>query len=380
MKTAKLLIAASEHDADMLYVSGMFVPDPFIVVGVGEGANWQWHGLFSALEVDRARKESTLGQVHDMAAYFEQVKAQKLERGLLAIATVFLRQHGIEAVTVPGNFPLMYADTLREYGIAVTAAQGSLFPQREIKKEREIIQLAAAESLTRRAMSKAEDYLAACSVGNDGVLRQPKKGKKVRSKHVRRVIETWLIAHAAMPSHTIVACGDEGADPHCIGQGYIYARQTIIIDIFPRLLASGYWGDMTRTYVKGKAPSRIKKLYNTVRDGQKIGLDLLGDGRPAKDIHTAIQQHFDQHGYATGKKDGKQCGFFHGTGHGVGLDIHESPRISICDEVLRQGQVVTVEPGLYYPGLGGVRLEDLTLITATGHRNLTNHPCTLEID
>jgi len=380
MNAAKLLIAASEHDADMLYVSGMFVPDPFVVIGVNSISGLQWHGLFSALEVDRAHKESTLDQIHDMATYFEQAKAQQLGRGLVAVTIVFLRQHGITAVTVPGNFPLMYADALREHGIAVTAEQGSLFPQRDIKKTREISALSEAESLTRRAMSKAEDYLADCSIGRDGILRQPKNNKKVRSKHVRRVIETWLIGHGAMPSHTIVACGEEGADPHCMGQGYIHAQQTIIIDIFPRLLASGYWGDMTRTYVKGKAPSRIKKLYNTVRDGQKIGLDMLCGGRPAKDVHTAIQQHFDQQGYITGVQDGKQCGFFHGTGHGVGLDIHESPRISICDGVLQKGQVVTVEPGLYYPGLGGVRLEDLTLITATGHRNLTNHPCKLEID
>ncbi|MDQ6976310.1 MAG: Xaa-Pro peptidase family protein [Mariprofundaceae bacterium] len=376
----KLLIAASESDADMLYIAGMFVPDAFIVVGLNEIAGWQWHGLFSPLEIDRARHESTLDHIHDSSIWLKKAKLQNLGPGLAAIATAFLQEHGIRSINVPGNFPLQFADALRSQQITVQACDGSLFPQRAIKQAQEIKQLAKAEATTRRAMIKAETFLAACAIGNDGILRHPKHGKKVRSRDVRKVIETWLIGHAAMPAHTIVACGAEGADPHCMGHGYIYANTLIIIDIFPRLLGSGYWGDMTRTYVKGKASSAAKKMYNTVRDGQKIGLDLLCAGRPVKHIHNAIQDYFEQQGYNTGMQDGRQCGFFHGTGHGVGLDIHESPRVSLCDTILQAGHVVTVEPGLYYPDIGGVRLEDLAVVTASGHRNLTEHVCSLEIE
>jgi len=376
----KLLIAASENDADMLYVAGMFVPDPFIVIGMNQAAGWQWHGLFSPLEVDRARHEATLDHIHDSSDWAKKAKAQQRGRGLASIAAVFLHEHSIDTITVPGNFPLMFADALRQQHITVQAADGSLFPQRAIKNATEIEHLAQAEALTRRAMIKAEKFLAACGIGNDGILRHPKHGKKVRAAHVRRVIETWLIGHAAMPAHTIVACGIEGADPHCMGHGYIYANTPIIIDIFPRMLASGYWGDMTRTYVKGKASKTVKKMYNTVREGQAIGLDLLVEGRAVKHIHNAIQRHFEQQGYKTGLQNGRQCGFFHGTGHGVGLDVHESPRVSLCDDTLLAGHVVTVEPGLYYPDIGGIRLEDLTVVTASGHRNLTQHRCELEID
>lgn len=376
---AKLLIAASEHDADMLYISGMFVPDAFIAIGLFDGDAWQWHGIFSPLEIDRARSESTLHHVHDTSNWQQAADKSGLGRGLLAITLAFLHAHNIAKVTVPGAFPLMYADKLRNSGIEVEAANGSLFPQREIKDSHEIKQLAKAEKLTRRSMAEAENFLAACSIGNDNILRHPESGKKVRSKHVRRAIETWLIAHGAIPAHTIVACGEEAADPHCTGHGYIVAGKPIIIDIFPRLQASGYWGDMTRTFVKGKASEEVQRLYNTVRDGQQIGLEMLCIGREVKNIHQAIQQYFDQQGFTTGIKNGRQSGFFHGTGHGVGLEIHEQPRISICEGKLQKGQVVTVEPGLYYPGLGGVRLEDLTVITNKGHRNLTNHPCTLLI-
>ena len=192
-------------------------------------------------------------------------------------------------------------------------------------------------------------------------------------------IESFLITHGAIPSHTIVACGREATDPHQIGQGYLRAHQPIIIDIFPRLLASGYWGDMTRTYVKGKASRDVRKLYLTVRQGQDIGLSMVCDGAHGESIHQSIVRHFEACGFRTEIQRGRQAGFFHGTGHGVGLDVHESPRISTRDDVLHTGNVVTVEPGLYYPGLGGVRLEDMVVVRNDGCENLTRHPRRMEI-
>lgn len=228
-------------------------------------------------------------------------------------------------------------------------------------------------------MIKAEAYLAHCSIGDDGILRDAETAKKVKSANVRRVIETYLIRNGAMPAHTIIACGREGSDPHNIGHGFIHANQTIIIDIFPRHLATGYWGDMTRTYVKGKASPEIKKLYNTVRNGQDIGLSMVANGVDGMNIHKAITDYFDQQCFPTKKVRGKQTGFFHGTGHGVGLEIHESPRISQRSDILKTGQVVTIEPGLYYPALGGVRLEDMVVIRDNGCDNLTKHKRRLEI-
>ena len=229
-------------------------------------------------------------------------------------------------------------------------------------------------------MQQAEHFLAACRIGQDGILLHPEKKTRIKSKHVRAAIETFLISKGAMPTHTIVACGKEAADPHNTGSGFVRAHQTIIIDIFPRLLDSGYWGDMTRTYVKGKAPPHIRKLYQTVKEGQSIGLEKICAGAHGRDIHQSIVNHFNACGFKTKVKRGKQTGFFHGTGHGVGLDIHEAPRISTRDDILQEHQAVTVEPGLYYPALGGVRLEDLVLVTNRGYKNLTKHPRQLEIE
>jgi len=366
--SARLMIANSEHDADMLYASGMFVPDAFIAIEIAG----RWHGLLSPLEVDRARKQSRLDEVHLDSDW--RAQAASLSRsGLAAVAAAFLQARDISALQVPAHFPLVYAEQLRAWDFTVTPVDGAFFPARAIKNDYEIRCLAQAEQLTRKAMQQAEHYLAACSVGNDRVLRDPESGKKVKSADVRRVIETFLIGKGAMPAHTIVACGREGADPHNIGSGFIRAHQTIIIDIFPRVLATGYWGDMTRTFVKGKASPEIRTLYRTVREGQDIGLSMVAAGINGADIHQSISKHFDQQGFSTKVIRGKQTGFFHGTGHGVGLEIHEAPRISTTEDILQAGQVVTVEPGLYYPGLGGVRIEDMVVVRNGGCDNLTRH-------
>ncbi|GAV19439.1 Xaa-Pro aminopeptidase [Mariprofundus micogutta] len=373
--SARLIISDSEHDADMLYASGIFVPDAFIAIEIDA----EWHGLFSPLEVDRARKNSRFSHVHLDTPL--RTVAENLNRsGLASVAAAFLSEHAITRVEVPGHFPLAYADALKSWGFKVKASEGAFFPSRAIKSEQEIRYLAHAEKLTRQSMQQAETYLAACSIGDDNILRDSQSGKKVKAADVRRAIETFLIGNGAMPAHTIVACGREGADPHNIGSGYIRAHQPIIIDIFPRILATGYWGDMTRTYVKGKATPEIKKIYNTVREGQDIGLSMVKDGVDGPSIHQAITAHFDNRGFPTRMVRGKQTGFFHGTGHGVGLQIHEAPGISPRPGTLKTGQVVTVEPGLYYPGLGGVRIEDMVVVRDHGCDNLTRHKRKLEID
>lgn len=375
MTSATLMIAASEHDADMLYISGLFVPDAFIAIEL----NNRWHGLFSPLEVDRAGKQSKFNHVHLDTAWREKAKTEQWEAGLTSAAAAFLKEHSVSKIRVPGHFPLRYAEQLRDWGFDVEAVHGPLFESRIIKSELEIQHLAKAERLTKNAMRQAEKFLAECDIGGDGVLLHADVPGKIKSRHLRSVIETYLIQNGAMPAHTIVACGRESADPHHIGHGYLRAHQPIIIDIFPRVLSSGYWGDMTRTYVKGKASTEIRKLYQTVKEGQDIGLNMVADGVAGSDIHHAITEHFNKQGFKTGMVRGKQTGFFHGTGHGVGLEIHEAPRVSTSNDLLKSGQVITIEPGLYYPKLGGVRIEDMVVVRKDGHTNLTRHNRKLEI-
>lgn len=375
MTSCQLLIGASEHDTDMLYISGMFVPDPFIAIGIEN----IWHGMLSPLEVDRARKQSSLHHIHLDTDWRQKAEQLGFGKGLAATAAAFLQEHHIQNIVVPGHFPFIHAERLRELGFTVTPSENSLFPERLYKKEKEIIQLSRAEKLTRQAMQQAEHFLAECEIDAQQFLHHPTQARKLKAADLRLVIDSFLISHGAMPSHTIVACGKQGADPHNVGHGYLRAHQPIIIDIFPRLMNSGYWGDMTRTYVKGQASTEVKRMYQAVREAQDIGLSMVADGVASRQIHQSIQQHFDRCGFHTGLKRGQQCGFFHGTGHGVGLDIHEAPRISLCDDILQTGQVVTVEPGLYYPHIGGIRIEDMVVVRDDGCDNLTRHRRQLEI-
>ena len=384
MSTAKLLISDSEHHADMLYVSGLFVPDAFIVIGIEQEGTTTWHGLLSPLEVDRAKAQSKLDEVHLDSIWHDKAKENGWQRSLSTAAAAFLQDHQVKHITVPADFPLLYANELSALGFEVKPSPASLFPERIIKSEMEIEQLAHAEKLTAQSMLQAETFIAACGINDDGLVTFPSSheqaGEVVTSEAIRAVIETFLIGQGAVPSHTIVACGTQSADPHNMGSGEIAAHQPIIIDIFPRLVTSGYWGDMTRTYVKGKATPDLAKMYQTVLEGQSMGLDMVQAGADTSKIHQSITTHFDNQGFKTGLVNGKQGGFFHGTGHGVGLDIHEAPRVSKNGAILEERMVITIEPGLYYADIGGVRLEDLVVVREKGCDNLTNFHRQLELE
>ena len=383
MSNAKLLISGSEHHADMLYISGLFVPDAFIVIGLEDGNTTTWHGLLSPLEVDRAKVQSKLNEVHLDTIWHDKAKSNGWQRSLSTAAAAFLQAHDVQTITVPADFPYLYAQELISLGFDVSPSPASLFPERVIKSEAEIIQLTHAEKLTAQSMLQAEQFIATCGINNDGLVTFPSEheraGEVVTSEAIRAVIETFLIGQGAVPSHTIVACGKQSADPHDMGSGIISANQPIIIDIFPRLVTSGYWGDMTRTYVKGKASSELKHMYQTVLEGQDMGLNMVQAGINTANIHNSITSHFDAQGFKTGVVNGKQGGFFHGTGHGVGLDIHEAPRVSSNGATLEERMVITIEPGLYYEHIGGVRLEDLVVVRENGCDNLTNFHRTLEL-
>jgi Xaa-Pro aminopeptidase len=176
---------------------------------------------------------------------------------------------------------------------------------------------------------------------------------------------------------TIVAGGDQGCDPHERGFGPLYADSLIILDVFPRDAKTGYFGDMTRTVLRGRASEAQRKLWETVKAGQALALRRIKAGVDGMTIHKAIQELFTSRGFPTEIRKGRRVGFFHGTGHGLGLEIHEHPRLQKV--TLKDRQVLTVEPGLYYPGLGGARLEDVVLVTKTGCKILSRFPKQLEI-
>ncbi|MCQ2379978.1 MAG: M24 family metallopeptidase, partial [Victivallaceae bacterium] len=209
------------------------------------------------------------------------------------------------------------------------------------------------------------DILADSSISRNGTLKYD--GKPLTSERLRFEIDMRLAELGYTGTGTICAGGLQAACPHEQGHGALYAGTPVVIDIFPRSDKTGYFGDMTRTFVKGQAQAIVKKAHRAICEAKRLGISLVRIGAVPSEIHDAANTVLEKAGFTTGNGPNGHHGFFHSLGHGVGLDIHEPPRISPNNSVpLRGGEAVTVEPGLYYPEWGGVRQEDLVLLTKSG--------------
>jgi Xaa-Pro aminopeptidase len=371
---AQLIVAASETDANMLYATRFFAPDAFIYLR----HDGRTVVVMSDLELDRARRQATVDQVLSRSELERELQKRRRVINTAAVLQHLFSKRKICSVLVPSNFPLGLADQLRRRGLRVITRSDAFFPKREIKTEEEIRWITKAQRAAEAAMQAAITMIRQSRISSAGVLLSG--GTKLTAEAVKERIAIAALQHGCIASHTIVACGERGCDPHDEGGGPLRAHQPIILDVFPRSQASGYWGDITRTVVRGRASDRLKSLFHTVLKGQSIALEKVRPGVTGQEVHRAVLEDFNRKGYETGLRNGRMEGFFHGTGHGVGLEIHEAPRLGPSGrERLNSGHLVTAEPGLYYPGTGGVRIEDLVLVTSTGNRNLTRFPKYLEI-
>jgi Xaa-Pro aminopeptidase len=293
------------------------------------------------------------------------------------IVHTVLKEAGITRVLVPGNFPYSHASRLQELGYDIQTKREPFYERRVMKTAEEIRHIEAAQRATEQAVSAAHVVLRRATIKNNELWHD---GEPLTSERVKKIINVALMECDCVAQHTIVAGGEQACDPHNEGSGPLPAHRSIIFDVFPRSAVSRYFADMSRTVIRGTATAELKRLYQTVKDAQEEAITKVKDGADGQKIHEGISARFEKAGYKTGVVNGRMQGYFHGTGHGVGLDIHEAPRISRTGSLLQEGHVVTVEPGLYYPGLGAVRIEDMVLVTKDGCRNLTNFPKTFELD
>lgn len=356
---ALLLLASGENSPDMRYAAGFSTPDDFILFQT-ENVNY---AVMSELEYDRAKAfagkncrilaESDFGGP-DRMKVFQNIK----------------ERFGIDGFLVPGNFPLLWADKLRQSGIPVTVQEGAFFPKREFKTPEEAAMIEASERGAIKGFLRGREVLGEASVADDGKLIWQKS--VLTSEILRAEIDAAMLRAGMLPSGTICAGSLQSAQPHNAGTGALFSHTPIVLDIFPRSQTTGYWGDMTRTLVKGKAPEIVRKAHFAVCEAKKRGISLLAVGAIPADIHRAANAVLEKHGFFTGCNDAGNFGFFHSLGHGVGLDIHETPRLSPRNaKKLAGGEVITVEPGVYYPEWGGVRQEDLLYLGTDG--TVTNY-------
>jgi Xaa-Pro aminopeptidase len=368
-----LLVGASDRNPDLYYATRFLAPDPFAFVSTANESVM----LVNDLELDRAKLQATVDSVRSRTRYVAKVRREKnREPQPHEVLLGMLREMELRQLLVPEGFPVGLADALRADGIVLDVVESPLFPQRALKSAAELDYLRDAMGAAERAMQAALEVLSAATAHDRKLYLD---GEALTSEHLRRTIHRTLLDEEYVAERTIVACGDAACDPHQEGGGPLWADQPIVIDIFPKSSSHGYFGDITRTVVKGRATSELKKAYATVEAAQQLAFDAVRDGADGAAIHRSVLSFFTDSGYETGVRDGRNQGFFHGTGHGLGLEIHEAPRIGSSGDRLKSSQVVTVEPGLYYIGLGGVRIEDVVVVRDDGFENLTHFPKVLEV-
>ncbi|MBI4583570.1 MAG: aminopeptidase P family protein [Planctomycetes bacterium] len=369
---AILFIAATETDANLYYACRFLVSDPI--------AYLEFQGkrclLLSELELGRARLEARVDQVISLLPHENQIRATGKIPNVTDMLEIYFKEKKIKRFVVPGNFPIAHADRLREKGFRVSFREDPFFPERALKTEEEIQKIAASQAAAEEALSLAADHLRRSRISG-GILELG--GEPLTAERLRRVLNQFFFEKGYQAQNTIIAGGDQACDPHVRGSGPLPAHSPIVIDIFPRSNDTRYWGDITRTFLRGKASPEISKQYRDVQRAQELGLSLLRDGADGMALHQAVADFFKTEGWETGEQNGKMQGFIHSTGHGIGLDIHEYPKIGRTQSTLKSGNAVTIEPGLYYFGRGGIRLEDTVVVTQNGHRNLTRFPKELVI-
>lgn len=362
---SRLIIASSETDADMYYASRMLAPDEFIYLETKTARKI----YVSDLEFSRALREAKADEVFNLSSRPQRFKD--------AISWI-IAENDITEVTVPANFPIAYAEVLRKKKIKIRIGTGAFFPEREAKNEEEIRDIIAVQKVNEKAMRAAIGAIRKSFIRQDNKLSY---GSRILTSEIlKEMIEIEFVRGGCKSENDIVSCGPATSQPHHSGRGPILAHQPIIIDIYPRSSNSRYFADMTRTVVKGKASPEIKKMHQAVLAGQRIAISQVRAGTEIRSLFNEVNGYFEKSGFKTETGSRNPEGFIHNLGHGVGLEIHERPFLGPKSEgILKTGNVITIEPGLYYPDTGGVRIEDMVLVEQDGCLNLTSFPKFLEI-
>ena len=361
-----LIFSTTRKDSDLRYLAGTNITDDIAVVYTAD----QTVALASALEINRLEHLSKI----DKVIAWEEIKntLPQDQRSDLAIISKFLEEIGVKKFAVKADFPVYLADNLRHNKFDILVTDQSILPQRLVKNAFEISEIRRCGDIVCNVFSKVEKILSDASVNSHGELVV---GDEIlTSERMRQLMEDSCYVLGGIAEDTIIACGAASCDPHNIGYGPIRANELIVFDFFPYLKDSGYYADVSRTFIKGRPNDAQKNIYNAVKTAHDVAIQLAKNHAAVRDIMQEVFEIFEARGYVSDKAAHPPHGMIHSLGHGVGLDIHEPPRLGLCDDTLLAGMVVTVEPGLYYPEIGGVRIEDDILIGESSSEVLSHIP------
>jgi len=329
------------------------------------------------IEMGRARKTARADEVF-CPADFAPASGLSGDREVATAQALAecLRRRGVERVVGDRSLPLIFAHEIGRAGIGLTCDEDMGVVDRRAKDEQELAWLRDAQGVTEDAMRMACEMIGRASVGAGRGLEVD--GAALTAERVRGVIDVFLLERGYANPPAIVAGGPEGGDCHNLGSGPLRTGEPVIIDIFPRNRASLYNGDCTRTVVHGAVPDEIARMHATVVEAKAAATSAVRAGVTGDTVHAATAEVIERHGYPMGLPgDGAPtdyCGMVHGTGHGVGLEVHEPPLLDRGGPALVAGDVLTIEPGLYSKTIGGIRVEDMVAVTETGCENFNRLP------
>jgi len=378
--TDVLIIGDTFRCPELRHEIPLAVPDPFVYLE-REGAR---HVYVHSMEAGRVRGAAPGVTVHPLEEVgIDELYAQGL--GWLELRLEWAARScvhaGLKAAVVPATFPAAYLDRIRREGVELAVDQALFDRRRRVKVPAELDGIRRAQLAAEAAMGDAVALLRSAENG-DGVLWLD--GEPLTVERVKAVMRRVFTEHACSADELIVAPGPQGAAGHEMGHGPIGIGDPVVFDIWPRDDASSCFADMTRTFVVGPVPEQVREWHAVTKEALDTATSLIRPGADCQAVFAAACDVIEAAGYATLRTKGEgevlDHGFFHGLGHGVGLEVHEGPYMSrLPGGPLVAGDVVTVEPGLYEPGIGGVRLEDLVLVTEDGCEVLTRFPYDLEV-
>jgi Xaa-Pro aminopeptidase len=374
-----LVIGDTERTPELRHEVPLGIPDPFVYAETG-GRRIVAIGSMEAMRVEALGTGLEVRPTEEFGA--DEIRRSGLDVHEAAVRQVvnIVRGLEIERATVPRAFPLGFADALRAEGIDLEVDQRLFDDRRRRKSEHELAGIRRAQKAAEAGVETARDLLARAERSNGGLSVD---GEQLTCELMKQRIQATFLARGALAEDMIVSHGPQTAIGHDMGSGPIAADDVVLLDLFPVDLESACYADLTRTLVVGTVGDEIHEWHALCREALELALVEVRAGADGGAIHRLVSEHFAERGFPTQltKQPGEvlRDGFYHGLGHGVGLEVHESPGLGMLGQELVAGDVITVEPGLYRHGFGGVRVEDLVLVTDDGYERLTDCPYDLEV-
>jgi Xaa-Pro aminopeptidase len=364
-----LVLINCGEDADFYYATRFLTHDPALYISFAEGDDVL---VLSVLELERGRATTTAAKVLNIAEHGWD-NDPDTHRGYAKLAARLLKERGHDRVRVSGKLQAGYLEELRSQDIAVAVDKEVFVRERRRKSPEEAEWIHGAQRAAEAAVSEVAALLGAADVVV-GMLELD--GRPLTSERLMAAAQAVLNEVGYGCEDMIVAGSPECWMPHFRGAGPIRANAPVIIDIFPRGRVSRYHGDLTRTIVAGEVTDQVRRMHEVVVQALDAAIALIKPGVTGRAVNEEVCRILKEGGFGASYKgweapDGVPT-MIHSTGHGVGLDVHELPNLRPVDIPLEEGDVVTVEPGLYLEGLGGLRVEDTGIVTADGFRNFTS--------